>query len=393
MEYQLKVCGLTQLNQITELIDLQIDFLGFIFYEKSPRYVLNHLSLKQISEINHLGKVGVFVNESIKAIAEITTEAQLDIIQLHGGENAEFIFQLREILGKNIKIIKVIRVGNQTVAELQKSINQQPTTINYLLFDTDSKAFGGTGKTFDWNILNELEISIQYFLSGGISLENIHQLSTIKQQAFALDINSKFEIDPGNKDLEKIKTFKSKLNSKMNYIIKNVDELNDSEIKTILNLWEITDWQSLDKEEFTKMFSQSEFHFLMNDNNDILSVLRLNFDFNLEINSVKHSFSEMVGLVAAEKGKAYGSLILGYFSSNIKSRNLDVISFCEQDLRLFYKKSNVEILEGKAKFIKEFENGIWKTSDDDDILIFNLTTTKKEILLELNDSNHALFIN
>lgn len=205
--YQLKVCGLTKINQIQELISLNVDFLGFIFYEKSPRFVLNHLSLKEIAEIPHFGKVGVFVNESIKAIVEITTESQLDIIQLHGNENEKFILQLRQILGNNIKIIKVIRIGNQSFDELQKTINQQPSTVNYLLFDTDSKAFGGTGKTFDWQILNEIEIPIPYFLSGGISLENIHQLSTINHQPLALDINSKFETEPGSKDLEKIKNF------------------------------------------------------------------------------------------------------------------------------------------------------------------------------------------
>lgn len=208
---KLKVCGLTQLSQIQELISLNTDFLGFIFYEKSPRYVLHHLSLKEIAEIPHFGKVGVFVNESIKAIVEITTESQLDIIQLHGNENEKFILQLRQILGNNIKIIKVIRIGNQSFDELQKTINQKPSSVNYLLFDTDSKTFGGTGKTFDWQILNEIEIPIPYFLSGGISLENIHQLSTINHQPLALDINSKFETDPGVKDLEKIKTFKSLL--------------------------------------------------------------------------------------------------------------------------------------------------------------------------------------
>ena len=204
---KLKVCGLTQLTQIQELISLNTDFLGFIFYEKSPRFVLNHLSLEEISEINHQGKVGVFVNESIEKIAEITEKAKLSFIQLHGDEDEKFILQLRQILGNIIKIIKVIRIGNQSFDELQKTINQQPSTVNYLLFDTDSKAFGGTGKTFDWQILNEIEIPIPYFLSGGISLENIHQLSTINHQPLALDINSKFETEPGSKDLEKIKNF------------------------------------------------------------------------------------------------------------------------------------------------------------------------------------------
>ncbi|WP_379963455.1 phosphoribosylanthranilate isomerase [Epilithonimonas sp. UC225_85] len=206
---KLKVCGLTKLDQIKELIDLKIDLLGFIFYDKSPRYVLNHLSLKQISEINHRGKVGVFVNESIKGIVEIASEAQLDFIQLHGDEDEKYINLLRQMIGENVKIIKVIRIGQQNIEELQKTINQQSETVNYLLFDTDSKAFGGTGKTFDWNILNEIKIPIPYFLSGGISLENIDQLTTISHQPIALDINSKFEIEPGNKNLEKIKEFLS----------------------------------------------------------------------------------------------------------------------------------------------------------------------------------------
>ena len=205
--YQLKVCGLTKMDQIQELISLNTDFLGFIFYEKSPRFVLNHLSLEEISEINHQGKVGVFVNETVEKISEISEKAKLSFIQLHGDEDEKFILQLRQILGNNIKIIKVIRIGNQSFDELQKTINQQPSTVNYLLFDTDSKAFGGTGKTFDWQILNEIEISKPYFLSGGISLENIHQLSTINHQPLALDINSKFEIEPGSKNLEKIKNF------------------------------------------------------------------------------------------------------------------------------------------------------------------------------------------
>ena len=209
--YQLKVCGLTKINQIQELISLNTDFLGFIFYEKSPRFVLNHLSLEEISEINHQGKIGVFVNETVEKISEISEKAKLSFIQLHGDEDEKFILQLRQILGNNIKIIKVIRIGNQSFDELQKTINQQPSSVNYLLFDTDSKAFGGTGKTFDWQILNEIEIPIPYFLSGGISLENIHQLSTINHQPIVLDINSKFETEPGIKDLEKIKTFKSLL--------------------------------------------------------------------------------------------------------------------------------------------------------------------------------------
>ena len=205
--YQLKVCGLTKMDQIQELISMNVDFLGFIFYEKSPRFVLNHLSLEGISEINHQGKVGVFVNETIEKIAEISEKAKLNFIQLHGDEDEEFILSLSQRLSKDVKIIKVFRVGTQNLKLETWNLEQ----IDYFLFDTDSKAFGGTGQTFDWQILNEIEIPKPYFLSGGISIENIHQLTTINQQPIALDINSKFETEPGSKDLEKIKTFKSLL--------------------------------------------------------------------------------------------------------------------------------------------------------------------------------------
>lgn len=209
MKSLLKVCGLTQLDQITELINIQVDYLGFIFYEKSPRYVLNSLSLKQISQINHPGKVGVFVNKTIDEIIEITAKAQLNIIQLHGDEDQFFILELKKKLDEAIKIIKVVRIANQSKEQLQDIVNEQATFLHYLLFDTDSKAFGGTGTTFDWSLLNDIKIPIPYFLSGGISTENLQHLSSIQQQPFALDINSRFEIAPGNKDLEKIKTFKN----------------------------------------------------------------------------------------------------------------------------------------------------------------------------------------
>ncbi len=233
---KLKVCGLTKINQIQELISLNTDFLGFIFYEKSPRFVLNHLSLEEISEINHQGKVGVFVNETVEKISEISEKAKLSFIQLHGDEDEEFVKKLRLSLSKNIKIIKVIRIGNDfekfkneiskisNLTRGEAELSEAKSQISNLLFDTDSKAFGGTGKTFDWQILNEIEISIPYFLSGGISLENIKNLQnfvkvnmrenktlTKLNTPFALDINSKFEIEPGIKDIEKIKTLKSLL--------------------------------------------------------------------------------------------------------------------------------------------------------------------------------------
>ena len=208
---KLKVCGLTKLDQIEELISLKIDYLGFIFYDKSPRYVLNSLTLEEIKSINHKGKIGVFVNETMAQILEISEKAELNFVQLHGDESDDFISELRLKLNLKTEIIKVIRIRNQNFTELQETVNHQPSTINYLLFDTDSIAFGGTGKSFDWQLLDDLEIDKPYFLSGGISEENAENIRLLKQKPFALDINSKFEIEPGNKDVEKIVKFKNTL--------------------------------------------------------------------------------------------------------------------------------------------------------------------------------------
>jgi len=207
---KLKVCGLTKTDQIHELISMKVDFLGFIFYKKSPRYVLNHLSLSEIFGIKHSGKVGVFVNESVENIVGIAEDTALNYIQLHGDEEENFIDELRNKLNKEIKIIKVFRVGSE-FGKLKFKIQNLKSDVDYFLFDTDSKAFGGTGKTFNWQILNELEIPKPYFLSGGISPINFNDIQNIRQQPFAIDINSKFEIEAGNKDLEKIKNFYEKL--------------------------------------------------------------------------------------------------------------------------------------------------------------------------------------
>lgn len=216
---KLKVCGLTKTDQIHELISMNIAFLGFIFYEKSPRYVLNHLSFEEISTFNHQGKVGVFVNETANTIIETAEKTNLNFIQLHGDESENFISELRTKLKPEIGIIKVLRISSDNVISMEeKSINGFFTSlrsiqndISYILFDTNSVSFGGTGKQFDWNLLNEIEIPLPYFLSGGISEENIKELAILNQKPFALDINSKFEWEAGNKDINKIRKFHEKL--------------------------------------------------------------------------------------------------------------------------------------------------------------------------------------
>lgn len=210
---KLKVCGMIRLEEIDALIDLSIDYIGFIFYPKSPRYVLNHLTLEQIDAIEHPNKVGVFVNETLENIRDISEKANLNYIQVHGDETIDFITELREELDDNVKIIKAIRIGNDLdkVKSELKHLNSNKDFIAHLLFDTDSSAYGGTGNTFDWQILDELDIPLPYFLSGGISLENVEKIQNNKNQPFALDVNSKFELEPGVKDLSKIKELKKKI--------------------------------------------------------------------------------------------------------------------------------------------------------------------------------------
>ncbi|WP_288788756.1 phosphoribosylanthranilate isomerase [uncultured Elizabethkingia sp.] len=204
---KLKVCGLANRNQIQELQKSGVDFLGFIFYPKSPRYVLNHLNLEQISEIKHLGKVGVFVNEDVAIVSDIAKQAHLNYIQLHGDENIEYIINLKKLLPET-QIIKVFRIGQEVNTEVLKSkISEFETYADLLLFDTDSKAYGGTGETFNWSVLDQLDLQKPYLLSGGISSENIDSIESFKTKPFALDINSKFENSPGDKNLDKIQEF------------------------------------------------------------------------------------------------------------------------------------------------------------------------------------------
>lgn len=204
---KIKVCGLTDMKQIQEVTAMGINFIGFIFYAKSPRFVLNHLHENELSAISHEGKVGVFVNEKIERIAEMSENCGLNFVQLHGEEDENFVVHLRQHLSSHIKIIKVLRIGETNNV---RTIDLE-TSADYLLFDTDTSAFGGSGKTFDWKLLNALEIPKPYFLSGGISLENIHRSGLLRQKPFALDVNSRFESRPGIKDLQKIRTLKSLL--------------------------------------------------------------------------------------------------------------------------------------------------------------------------------------
>ncbi|AZB07991.1 N-acetyltransferase [Chryseobacterium sp. G0162] len=178
----------------------------------------------------------------------------------------------------------------------------------------------------------------------------------------------------------------------MKYQIKQANEITDKEIEHILSLWDVSAWNTMKPAYFRTFFKDSEFHFLMDLHSEILAVLRLNFDFALEISGEQYPFAEVVGLVAAHQKKGYGAKLLKYFKENITQRKMETIGFCHTDLRPFYEKCSIEILYDKAKAIKEHTGSEWINSEDDDILIFNISQKEKEQLTTLSPQNNAYLI-
>ncbi|MEN9701508.1 MAG: hypothetical protein RIR55_828 [Bacteroidota bacterium] len=210
---KIKVCGITDINQAIALEAMGVDCIGFIFYAPSKRYVLNSLQLNDIKNFtsSNAKKVGVFVNEPIEDVIKMVKNAGLDMLQLHGDEDLEYYTALRAQLAaaslQNVELIKVFRVGDK-----MPDIVAFENSADYYLFDTDSKMYGGTGAHFNWELIKGNSIGKPYFLSGGIGPNDIGGIEVMKKtkagkDLFALDINSQFELAPGNKNLEKIKSF------------------------------------------------------------------------------------------------------------------------------------------------------------------------------------------
>lgn len=204
---KIKVCGLTLIEQLLQLFELNIDYAGLIFYEKSPRYVRVKLDPKTLTAIGNKGKLtGVFVNENVGAIKRRIEEFHLSAVQLCGSESPADCKELR----KYVEVLKVIPVAEKQgdIQFLEKYFDH----CDYFLFDTKSGKHGGTGKKFDWDILAEKTINKPFFLSGGISEEDAEIVNRFKHSDFAgVDINSRFEKSPGIKDIQKIKSFISQL--------------------------------------------------------------------------------------------------------------------------------------------------------------------------------------
>ncbi len=214
----LKVCGMNQPGNMIQVAELRPDYMGFIFYNKSPRYFEEELP-ELPAEIK---KTGVFVNASIKDILQKVSKYNLNAVQLHGDEPAGFCKDLKtelQQLGNTPEMIKVFSVGENFNFQ---DIKAYEGIVDYFLFDTKTELRGGSGKDFDWQILKEYPSNTPFFLSGGIGPEHGSAIADLKDHFFrtgkpallyAVDVNSKFELKPGLKKLKELKDFKTQINS------------------------------------------------------------------------------------------------------------------------------------------------------------------------------------
>ncbi|WP_370227169.1 phosphoribosylanthranilate isomerase [Mesoflavibacter sp.] len=211
---KLKVCGMKYQDNINQVAALQPDYLGFIFYEKSSRFFEGVIPKLPKT----IKKVGVFVNASLEFILNKIETHQLNVIQLHGQETPEFCKELKthchsEHSEESIKIIKVFSIKDH----FDFSVLQPFENIcDYFLFDTKGKLPGGNGHTFNWDVLKNYPSTTPYFLSGGIGLGEVDTILSFLQKkeskyCYAIDVNSKFEITPGLKDIEALEKFKSSM--------------------------------------------------------------------------------------------------------------------------------------------------------------------------------------
>ncbi len=198
-ETEIKVCGITNLADARFVAGAQIDYMGFIFYEGSPRYIEPAKAGAMINWIEGPQKVGVFVNQPLDNVNMIARQTGVDLVQLHGNESVEYCALVEKPVVKALHVKK-----EKTAVELQNEVQDFQPQVEFLLFDTGSnEQWGGTGKTFDWSLLNEISPDIPFFLSGGLNAGNI-QAAYQTVQPYAVDICSGLEREPGRKDFDKI---------------------------------------------------------------------------------------------------------------------------------------------------------------------------------------------
>ena len=193
---KVKVCGITTINQLKELEMMDVDFAGLIFHKPSPRCVLNEIKIPYSMKKD--------------TVIDTAKEWELDMVQLHGDESPEFCKEIKSV----VKTTKAFRIGDSSSFA---NINAFRDVVDCFLFDTLGERYGGTGKQFDWNLLTSTEINKPFFLSGGIGSDDVDKIDEICNRItslYALDLNSKFEITPGIKDMDKLSIFLSSIYKK-----------------------------------------------------------------------------------------------------------------------------------------------------------------------------------
>lgn len=198
---KIKVCGMKDPQNIKEVASLNPDLMGFIFYKKSARYVDEKTLNNAVCELpSSISRVGVFVDEESEKVLDICKSFGLSYAQLHGKETPEYCAQIQ---AGGISVIKVFHM-DETFDLLQTEPYENYSDL--LLFDTKTKGYGGSGKHFDWSLLNSYTSEIPFLLSGGISAEDLTKIKALQiPQLMGIDVNSRVEISPGNKDVNKVK--------------------------------------------------------------------------------------------------------------------------------------------------------------------------------------------
>ncbi len=209
---KLKVCGMRDQTNIQELAELKPDYMGLIFYQKSKRYVGDTFRLPPWQE-GQPKRVGVFVNHTLDFIFSQVIRYELALIQLHGDESAEFCAHVKSPVLRGardvpheVKTVKAFALHEDFDFDILKDYEPH---CDYFLFDTKGTAYGGTGRTFNWEILKQYMLTKPLFMSGGLSLENTEELLKFIEAnnlpVHVLDVNSRFEMEPGLKDIQKVK--------------------------------------------------------------------------------------------------------------------------------------------------------------------------------------------
>ena len=218
MSLKIKVCGMREATNIAEVSALPIHFLGFIFYEKSPRYVMDAIETLR-SCPDDLTRVGVFVNADIDFVLDKIIAYELNAVQLHGSETPLYVHDLAVFMWKKHKIQPNVEVEIIKAFSVDEDFDFNKTKdykglVDYFLFDTKTPQYGGAGMKFDWSILKKYNEETPFLLAGGITEHDVEAVLKIKAeipQLYGLDLNSKFEIEPALKDVEKLRGFIEKV--------------------------------------------------------------------------------------------------------------------------------------------------------------------------------------